>query len=140
MQVTLAFYKILFTMPTHRHSTRQRIIQAALELFASQGVTETTTRQIADLAEVNEVTLFRHFGNKHGLLLAVIEDASISDQVSESVSQESVQIGNVYQAFKSQARAYLKSLEKMPKFVQSVVGEAGQYPVANRRELLCDQG
>lgn len=135
MQVTLAFYKILFTMPTHRHSTRQRIIQAALELFASQGVTETTTRQIADLAKVNEVTLFRHFGNKHGLLLAVIEDASISDQVSESVSQESVQIGNVYQAFKSQARAYLKSLEKMPKFVQSVVGEAGQYPVANRRAL-----
>jgi len=37
-------------------------------LFAAQGMTETTTREIAELAEVNEVTLFRHFGNKHNLL------------------------------------------------------------------------
>ncbi|HEY9882666.1 MAG TPA: helix-turn-helix domain-containing protein, partial [Thermosynechococcaceae cyanobacterium] len=64
-------------MPAQRNPTRQRLIHAALELFAVQGVTDTTTRQIAELAEVNEVTLFRHFGNKHGLLLAVIEDAGV---------------------------------------------------------------
>ena len=122
-------------MSSQRISTRQRLIQAALELFATQGVTETTTRQIAELAGVNEVTLFRQFGNKHGLLLAVIEDTAMSDQLSQSVNRESSQIGNVRQALKSQARAYLKSLEQMPKFVQSVVGEAGQYPTANRRAL-----
>jgi AcrR family transcriptional regulator len=51
-------------------STRQRLINAALELFSSQGVTETTTRQIAELAQVNEVTLFRQFGNKQGIALS----------------------------------------------------------------------
>ena len=57
-----------------RIPTRQRIVNTALELFASKGITETTTRQIADFAQVNEVTLFRHFGNKHGLLLAVLQE------------------------------------------------------------------
>ena len=122
-------------MSSQRNSTRQRLIKAALELFASQGVTATTTRQIAELAGVNEVTLFRQFGNKHGLLLAVIEDAAMSDQLSQSMGQEPNQIGNVRQVLKNQARAYLQSLEQMPKFVQSVVGEAGQYPAANRRAL-----
>ena len=48
-------------MSVSRIPTRQRIVNTALELFASKGITETTTRQIADFAQVNEVTLFRHF-------------------------------------------------------------------------------
>ena len=64
-------------MSRTRTSSRARLINAALELFTSQGVTETTTRQIAELAQVNEVTLFRQFGNKQGLLLAVIEDSAV---------------------------------------------------------------
>lgn len=35
-------------------------MQVTLAFLAK--VTETTTRQIAELAQVNEVTLFRHFG------------------------------------------------------------------------------
>jgi AcrR family transcriptional regulator len=57
-------------------STRQRLIQSALELFMAQGVSGTTTRQIAEGADVNEVTLFRQFGNKHGLLLAVLAESA----------------------------------------------------------------
>ena len=49
-----------------RPPTRDRLIQAALSLFVSQGIAETTTKEIAEQAEVNEVTLFRHFGNKYG--------------------------------------------------------------------------
>lgn len=53
--------------------TRQRIIQAALQLFGKQGYSQTTTRRIADVAGVNEVTIFRLFGNKKGLLFACME-------------------------------------------------------------------
>jgi len=49
-------------------------------------MTETTTRQIAE-AEVNEVTLFRHFGNKHGLLLVVIEEGSVFTQLGEALGE-----------------------------------------------------
>jgi AcrR family transcriptional regulator len=52
--------------------TRQRLMEAALRLFGEVGYTRATTRAIAERAGVNEVTIFRHFGNKKNLLLACI--------------------------------------------------------------------
>lgn len=40
------------------------IVNAAAQLFARQGYHATTTREIANLADVSENTLFRHFDNK----------------------------------------------------------------------------
>ncbi len=45
-----------------------RILTAARRLFAQRGSRGTTTREVADLAGVNEATLFRHFGTKTHLL------------------------------------------------------------------------
>jgi AcrR family transcriptional regulator len=59
-------------------STRQRIITAAARLFGRIGYSRATTRAIATEAGVNEVTLFRIFGNKGNLLLAVVEGAVFS--------------------------------------------------------------
>ena len=53
--------------------TRQRILQAAAMVFAEKGYARATTRALAAAAEVNEVTLFRHFGSKENLFAAVIE-------------------------------------------------------------------
>jgi AcrR family transcriptional regulator len=122
-------------MPSPRNLTRQRIVNAALELFASQGVSETTTKQISELAEVNEVTLFRHFGNKHGLLLAVIEDSAVFTQLGQALIQQANQNGSIHQALKDYATACLEALERVPGVVRSVVGEAGQYPAENREAL-----
>lgn len=122
-------------MSVQRNTTRQRLISAALELFASQGVTETTTKQIAESAAVNEVTLFRQFGNKHGLLLAVIEEAAVFTHLGQALVQQSNQSRNIYQALKDYATACLQALESVPQVVRSVVGEAGQYPAENREAL-----
>lgn len=122
-------------MSAQRSPTRQRIINAAIELFTAQGVTETTTRQISELAEVNEVTLFRHFGNKHGLLLAVLEDSGMFTQLGESLIQQASQTSSIAQTLKDYANACLQALERVPDFVRSVVGEAGQYPAENRQAL-----
>lgn len=54
-------------------STEDRILDAAEELFASHGYTATTTRALAQRAGVNEVTLFRRFGSKAGVLAALGE-------------------------------------------------------------------
>lgn len=53
--------------------TRTRILAATRELFAKKGRRGTTTREIAELAGVNEATLFRHFGNKDAIIEAVAE-------------------------------------------------------------------
>ncbi|MBD2253058.1 TetR/AcrR family transcriptional regulator [Nostoc parmelioides] len=116
-------------------STRQRLIQAALELFTAQGVSGTTTRQIAEKAAVNEVTLFRNFGNKHGLLLAVLEESAAFTNLGESLVKRATPPGNVYQALKDYASESLHALERVPELVRSVVGEADQFPAENRRAL-----
>ena len=115
--------------------TRQKLIQSALKLFVSQGVSNTTTRQIANRAEVNEVTLFRHFGNKYGLLLAVLEESTAFMHLGETLVQQLNFSGDMNQALKNYASAYLHALDQVAPLVRSVIGEAEAYPPENRQAL-----
>jgi TetR/AcrR family transcriptional regulator, regulator of mycofactocin system len=45
-------------------TTRRRLSEAALLLFATQGYDNTTTRQIAEAADVTERSFFKHFAVK----------------------------------------------------------------------------
>lgn len=53
--------------------TSASIVTAAETLFAEQGFTETTVRQITSRAEVNLAAINYHFGSKKGLIQAVAE-------------------------------------------------------------------
>jgi AcrR family transcriptional regulator len=53
--------------------TRERILVAAREVIGRKGKRGATTREIADVAGVNEATLFRHFGTKEALLVATAQ-------------------------------------------------------------------
>lgn len=57
---------------TEKLSTKDRILMAAIDLFSDKGFKAVTTKQIAQVASVNEVTLFRYFGNKQKLLEEVM--------------------------------------------------------------------
>jgi len=52
-------------------NTRTRILAATAELIGERGYAATTTSAIAERAGVNEVTLFRRFGSKGGILSAM---------------------------------------------------------------------
>lgn len=47
--------------------TEDKILNAAIVLFSQKGYTAVTTKEIAKKAGVSEMTLFRHFENKHNL-------------------------------------------------------------------------
>ncbi|MFB9278617.1 TetR/AcrR family transcriptional regulator [Cohnella cellulosilytica] len=51
---------------------QQRILQSAIALFAEKGYANTSTSEIAKRSGVAEGTIFRHYGTKENLLLAVI--------------------------------------------------------------------
>ena len=53
---------------------KEKILQAALELFAEEGFKPTSTSKVAKKACVSEGLIFRHFGNKEGLLQAILEE------------------------------------------------------------------
>ncbi|CAH2213116.1 TetR/AcrR family transcriptional regulator [Tepidibacter aestuarii] len=54
--------------------TRKKILQAAIEVFAEKGFSSTTTLEIAQKAQVAEVTLFRHFPKKRDILHFAVLD------------------------------------------------------------------
>jgi len=64
---------MLTKMSPERSVTAVRLVEAAAQLFARNGFKATTTREIAQLAELNEVTLFRYFPRKADLFLAALE-------------------------------------------------------------------
>lgn len=52
---------------------RERILAAAARVYTEAGFRGTTTRRVAQEADVNEVTLFRHFGTKEALIKEALE-------------------------------------------------------------------
>jgi AcrR family transcriptional regulator len=56
-----------------RRPASERLLEAAARIFARDGLSGATTREIARAAGVNEVTLFRHFHTKENLVSAVAE-------------------------------------------------------------------
>jgi len=52
--------------------TEVRIIEAAAQLFARHGFKAATTREIAQLADIHEATLFRYFLHKPDLFCAAV--------------------------------------------------------------------
>jgi AcrR family transcriptional regulator len=55
-----------------RGGTEERILGTAAALFSKLGYNGVSTREIASSAEVNEVTIYRHYPRKRDLYLAVL--------------------------------------------------------------------
>jgi len=53
---------------------RERILRAAEELFATRGVANTSMDDIAHCAKVGKGTLYRRFGDRGGLALALLNE------------------------------------------------------------------
>lgn len=65
------------------NDTSRKIMKVALALFAENGYYQTTTKQIAQEAGVNELTLFRHFGSKNNLFQVTTQEYVIEAHVEK---------------------------------------------------------
>jgi len=68
--------------------TEEKILKAATKLFSEYGYNGTPTKKIAEVAGVNEVTIFRHFKNKSNILQAVIRHFSYEGNIIEKISKD----------------------------------------------------
>ncbi|AFY74639.1 transcriptional regulator [Synechococcus sp. PCC 7502] len=106
--------------------TKDRLIQAAIEVFSSAGVVGATTREIARVAGVNEVTLFRHFQSKEQLLGAVA--AHITALNLETLLQQDQWAEDLHQNLLDYARLHDQMLEEYEALVRMFIGEAKRHP------------
>lgn len=64
--------EILLSQSAKRTVKQERIIETAIRLFAEKGYSNTSTAEIAKAAEVSEASIFKQYGTKDKLLLALI--------------------------------------------------------------------
>jgi AcrR family transcriptional regulator len=114
--------------------TRRRILEAAEKVFSRDGFQGATTREIAREAQVNEVTLFRHFRTRDDLLRETILYRTIAPEelLNSKASWKSDLPGQLEQY----VRKYYALLLEREALVRAVVGEGRLLPPAVRQAVL----
>jgi len=94
------------TLPP-RTNTRQGLIDSARTAFASKGFDRAATAAIASAAGCSEPTLFKYFGSKVGLLVAVLRDAQ--DSVFGTLDLAVAEAGGDFDVFAATAAQIIAS-------------------------------
>ena len=125
-------------------NTRQRILEAAANVFAQQGLEGATTREIAQQAKVNEVTLFRHFRSKENLLDAVLQRTFAEQEETSPVATVAAETDHAEQAQPGLrtvlfdfARRYEDLLRRNILLLRTLLGEIHRHREHEARVLRC---
>ena len=78
-------------MPRNGKVVRDRLRQAALELFAEHGFDQTTTERIAARAGVTERTFFRHFADKREVVFG--GEGELQAELAQAIAAAPAQAG-----------------------------------------------
>jgi AcrR family transcriptional regulator len=106
--------------------TRDRLLKAAIEVFSTEGFVGATTREIARIAGVNEVTLFRYFPSKEQLLGAVAQH--ITALKSEALAHQEEWTQDLRRDLLHYATLHDKMLEEYEALIRMFIGEAQRHP------------
>lgn len=115
-------------------NTSERIIEAFLELFRTYGYKGTTTRSIAELAGVNEVTIFRNFGSKKNIMEKAVESLSQNIAIDKLTHEEMT--WDLEHDLLIIAKGYHAYIEKMKDLILISFREAGMFPELNETIAL----
>jgi AcrR family transcriptional regulator len=84
--------------------TRQKLCEAAVDLFSKEGYDSVTTKRIAEAAGLSEMTLFRHFGTKYNLFEEAYDaylyqpsfESLFRNGLKDDIEKDLLRIGHVY--------------------------------------------
>jgi AcrR family transcriptional regulator len=71
---------------------RTRLLNAAVRVFDRKGYAAASVREVAEMAGVAKPAVYYHFGNKEGLLLAILHQAE--RQLSQTLEQSAGRAGS----------------------------------------------
>jgi AcrR family transcriptional regulator len=111
---------------------RARLLEAAARVYAETGYRGATTRRIAQEADVNEITLFRHFGSKDALILEALRCAS-----DGSASALPAIPSDPEHELHQWCRACFDRLYASRALVRKVFGEVVEHPEISRFAKQC---
>src|SRR5215467_424128 len=113
---------------------RALMLKRAKEVFARSGYAEASTGELAQASEVTEPMLYKHFGSKKGLFLAVLSDsaAHFRDSLQESISRRAEQdVLDALEHIIADYRATIKSDPETQRLLFQAVTESGDPDIAH---------
>jgi AcrR family transcriptional regulator len=106
-----------------RRQARQRIIQAAQELFLERGFDGVSVGDIAERAEVGRTTFFRYFGDKQEVVFA--EEQELLETIAAAGQAEGT----------AAARSATEAVEQLRPIVLALCAQAASDPEAYARHF-----
>jgi AcrR family transcriptional regulator len=113
--------------------TRRRIIDAAVAVFAREGILSSTTAEIAKEAGLSHGSVFARFGTQEALIAAVIED------FGESLSRRHHELVASGARTREVLDAHLRAIAEREAFYATLVVEAPILPPRARDSLVLIQ-
>ena len=106
-----------------RRQARERIVQAAEELFFSRGFDDVSVSDIAERAEVGRTTFFRHFGDKQEVVFA--KEQELLDTIAAAGQAEGT----------AAARSATEAVEQLRPIVLALCAQATADPAGYVRHF-----
>jgi AcrR family transcriptional regulator len=106
--------------------TREKLLEASLELISEKGYIGATTREIATRAGVSELTLFRKFGKKEHLFEEMLKNYSFLPRLKDLI----VEVGDLHvgDGLNAIGVHFLETLRERRPLVQILLSEITTYP------------
>lgn len=111
---------------TTKKDIRGDLLRAAMRVVSEKGYLGATTREIARVAEVTEITLFRHFGSKEKLFGELMERHTFLPKLKELLPE--LETLPYDEALRLVATRFLLSLKERKALVMIMHSEINRYP------------
>lgn len=112
-------------------STRKKILQSTVSLIKQKGFRGVTTKEIAQHANINEVTIFRHFGNKMNIFNTIIEEYSYVPSFKKILHEDIV--WNLKDDLQTITKVYFTFFKKNGDVIKIAYKELGSFPELDKK-------
>lgn len=105
--------------------SKKNLLKTAIALYADQGISRVTTKEIAKAAGYSETMIFKHFGSKAGLTQAIIEPITteILPHYSAAFFEEVDVAQDLQDIIATIVRARFRFLSENAAVMQIIIGE-----------------
>lgn len=91
--------------------TRATLLATARQVFSERGYADTSMDDLTAQASLTRGALYHHFGDKKGLLIAVV--AQIDAEMDARLQAISDDAGDAWEGFRNRCRAYLEMAQEL---------------------------
>jgi AcrR family transcriptional regulator len=109
------------TIRTRREARTEEILDAAVQLFAEHGYSNTDTQLLAEKLQVGKGTLYRYFPSKRDLFLAAAD--RVMRRLKHHIETRIEGIDEPLEHVRTGIRAFLTFFGEHPEFVELIIQE-----------------